>query len=174
MTETPAEATASDAPRGSALASLRDRRKEAASKLFIDLEVPRLEPAVFVRFGPIPLGKVEELQEKVRKSSDKKHRAINANAALLVEAVQGEAADAATLGVFEVVDGKKVGIDGSPTDWPKFDERLAELLECSAARASDVVRGLYLTEGDIVSTVGRLLEWNGFAAETLEADVEGN
>ena len=57
---------------------------------------------------------------------------------------------------------------------PKFDRRLAGLLGVPAGKASQVVRALYLTDGDIISTVNDLGIWSGFAREQMERDPEGN
>lgn len=151
---------------GSVRASLRDRREAAVSSLHIDLEVPRLDPPVFVRYAPIPKAKINAANEKVAKSKDPETDII-ANASLLI---------GACLGVFEVIDGEEVSIVADDRDgpWPKFDADLARELGVKAGKATAVVRSLYLTDGDVVSTVGKIGEWSGYAAEQSERDTEGN
>lgn len=152
---------------GSPLASLRERREVAVSKLFTDRVVPRLEPAtVWVRYKPIPQRRIEAANKQAAASKDK-DRDVIANAAVLAEAC---------LGVFEDLDGKLVSIDPEDRDgdWPTFNDRLAELLGVRAGKAGDIVRGLYLTDGDVISTVREVVKWSGFVDEQLERDDEGN
>jgi hypothetical protein len=162
-TETPGLAPAAD---GSTLASLRARREKAIEKLHLDLEVPRLDPQVFVRFKPVSQERLNAANKQAGKSSDKDAEVI-ANAGILAWAC---------LGVFEVIDGEEVSIDVDDREgeWPKFDKRLAGLLGVRAGKASEVVRGLYLTDGDIISTVGKLGVWSGYATDQLESDPAGN
>ncbi|SDC46256.1 hypothetical protein [Nocardioides lianchengensis] len=158
-----------EAAPGSVLESIRARRDRAKSVLFIDIKVPRYDPPVWVRFKPTEQKRIDGAGERARKSKDD-DRTVIANAAILAEAC---------IGVFEVVDDDKVSIDPTdrstdPADWPKFDKRLARLLEIPAGKATDVVRGLYLTDGDIISTAADLGEWSGYARDMLEQDTEGN
>lgn len=154
---------------GSTLALLRDRVATAKKKLQLDLEVPRLDPPVFVRFKPPTQKRIEAANELARKLRNQKggEAVIIANAGLLADVC---------LGVFEVIDGREVSIDPEDRDgdWLKFGPRLAELLGLKTNKASDVVRALYLTDGDIISTSDKLAVWSGHAAEAFERDTEGN
>ena len=154
------------AAKGSALATLRDRREKAVKELKKNLEVPRLDPPVFVRFKPIDQARLTAANKKAAASKEKDAEVI-ANAGILAEAC---------LGVFEVIDGVEVSVDPDDREgeWPRFDKKLARLLGVPAGKASDVVRALYLTDGDIISTVSTLGVWSGYAAEQLEQDTEGN
>lgn len=154
------------AAEGSVLATLRERREAAKQKLTKDLAVPRLDPPVYVRFKPLATRRLNAANKQAAASSDKDAEVI-ANAGILAEAC---------VGVFQVIDGAEVSIDDSNLDgeWPRFDKRLAALLGVKAGKASEVVRALYLTDGDIISTVNDLGVWSGFAREQLERDSEGN
>lgn len=164
MTEehTPDQAGARPAAPGSPLASLRDRREKAREELHLDLAVPRLEPPVYVRFAPVEQSQINRINERHRKSKDKDKDVI-INALVLTEACRG---------VFEVIDGESVSVNpgGRDGDWPRFDPELADLLGLNPdeTKAVDVVRGLYLTDGDIIATASRLAEWSGYSMADLE------
>lgn len=151
----------------SQLAGLRARRQQVVDKLYTDLAVPRYDPAVFVRFSPIADHKVNAINKQAGKSKDPE-RDVVANAKALADVC---------VGVFEVIDGEEVSIDPDDRhgDWPKFDARLAELLGMSgdASNASTVVRGLYFTDGDIMSTAQKVAEWSGYSLNGVE-EREGN
>lgn len=161
-----------DAAAGSALASLRARRRKSVAALHFDLEVPRYDPPVFVRYKPVSQEKVEQTFKRTEKRRGQ-DRTVVTNAIILAEAC---------LGVFEVIDGQEVSVDPEDRDgeWPKFDQRLGELLtsiedgERAPTKASDVVRKLYLTDGDIISTAQDLSVRSGYAQEQLERESEGN
>lgn len=151
----------------SALAGHRARRQKSIAELFTDLVVPRYDPEIYVRFRPVVQRRIDAVNKAAEKSKDRDKSAI-ANAVILADAC---------IGIFEVVDGVEVSID--PRDpggaWPKFDERLAEIFELPAAKkASEVVRGLYLTDGDVIGTASKLAEWSGYATDQLERDEAGN
>lgn len=149
-----------DAAPTSRLTSLRARRQAAVKELHADLEVPRLDPPVYVRFRPVTQAETETVTKRFAKSKDK-DKTVLINAVLLAQACQG---------VFEVIDGEEVSIDDQDRhgDWPKFDDTLAELLGVEATKASDVVRALYLTDADVISTAVKLAEWSGFNLEAIE------
>ena len=151
---------------GSALGSLRERREKAVQELYTDRVVPRLPGPVFVRYKPVPQRRIEAANKQAAASKDK-DRDVISNAAVLAEAC---------LGVFEVIDGVEVSVDDRDRDgeWPKFDSRLAEVLGVKWTKAGDVVRSLYLTDGDVISAVREVVRWSGFVDEQLERDDEGN
>lgn len=151
---------------GSALSSLRDRREKARQELFKDLPIPRLDPPVYVRFRPLKGTEIATAQKRGQNSADKE-AVVNVNAGLIAAACRG---------VFEVIDGAPVSIDPDDRhgDWPLFGERLAELLGLRTNRAAEVVRGLYLTDGDIIATVGELVDWSGYTTEVLDRETAGN
>lgn len=156
----------------SPLANLRRRREEAIEKLYVDLPVPRYgdDLALHVRYAPVPQHKVEAVNKIAAKSKDREKNII-ANASILADAC---------LGVFAeiTIDGEthEISVDDEhpDEDWPKFDERLGHLLGLDGpARATDVVRRLYLTDGDIIATAAKLADWSGYTLENVE-EREGN
>jgi hypothetical protein len=141
------------------LARLAEARKAALETLHLDMQVPRLDPPVFVRVRPISASEIAAITKRFRgnKTPD---AAVMHNAALLAEVC---------LGVFGVDEHGQPVED--PQDWPRFDEQLAEILGMDgASTAVDVVRGLYLTDGDVASAADRVVEWSGFR----RADDSGN
>jgi hypothetical protein len=152
---------------GSPLAGLRARREKAQQELFLDLQVPRLDPPVFVRFAPAVQSQIDRANKRHEKSKDADKNVI-VNAVILAEACRG---------VFEVIDGEPVSVDDADRDgdWPRFDGQLADLLglDGESVQAVDVVRGLYLTDGDIIATAAKLAEWSGYSLEDLE-ERQGN
>lgn len=150
---------------GSQLASLRDRRAAAAKQLYLDLPVPRLEPEVFVRFAPVEQAQIDRINKRHEKSKDRE-KTVKINAVVLAEACRG---------IFEVIDEQEVSIDPADRegDWPRFDEKLADLLGLDSTGAVDVVRGLYLTDGDVIATATKLADWSGYSITDLE-EREGN
>jgi hypothetical protein len=147
---------------GSALSSIRARRQAAADKLYIDLAVPRIDPPIFVRLRPVTQTEINRINGQHAKS-----KAPDVD--VVINAVT---LSTACLGVFGEVDGKP---DGDPDTWPKFDEDLAELLGLPAgSTAVDVVRGLYLTDGDVIATGAELAKFSGYSWQDLERASEGN
>ena len=158
---------AEPAAASSALTSLRARRTKVKDKLYFDLAVPRYDPPVFVRFAPLPAPLLTATAKRAEKSRDPEAE-IKGNAALLAHVCRG---------VFEVRDGVEVSIDPENEEWPRFDKRLAELLDPDAAAptsAGEVVRMLYATDGDVIATVTDLGRHSGYADEDLQRDLAGN
>lgn len=154
----------------SPLADIRARRAEAVKQLHVDLLVPRYGIPLYVRYKPAPEHRVNAINKANEKSKDPE-RNIVANAAILADCC---------LGVFAVVqrDGQEVKVSVDDTDpdgeWPKFDSRLAEALGFpDITRASDVVRKLYLTDGDVLATATKLADWSGYSLTGVE-EREGN
>lgn len=147
-------------------AALRDRREQAKAELFTDLKIPRYDPPIYVRFKPVPQARIDGMNKAAEKSKAK-DATVAANAAILADA---------TIGVFEVIDDQKVSINPSDREgeWPRFDSDLAELFEVRATKAADVVREVYMTDGDIIATVTQLGVWSGFNLDDIQADFEGN
>lgn len=173
MSEQPIEAgSPSDGERpaapGSPMRSLRARRDAARNKLHTDLAVPRYDPPVYVRFRPLSQGEIDAAQKTHEKSRDR-DRTVIANAGLLANAC---------LGIFEIdEDGQEVGVGCTDpgADWPRFDKDFSEQVsDVPLTRASDIVRALYFTDGDVIATAARLTEWSGYNTEQLERADRGN
>lgn len=148
---------------------LRDRRQQAQSKLHLDRRVPRLDPPVFVRFRPLSQDELEAAQKAIEKGKAK-DRTVVANANALATAC---------IGIYELdAQGEKTSAAPDDVeDWNnvRFDENLGrELGHESMIRASDVVRALYLTEGDIVHEAGELTTWSGWANDDEAEAWSGN
>lgn len=148
----------------SPLTSLRARL--AAVVLTFDLEVPRLDPPVYVRYKAVSQRRVEEIGRLVDRRREK-DKTVVFNATVLADACQG---------IFEVIDGEKVSVDHEDRggDWPKFDQRLAELLGVRAKKAVELVRVLYKTDGDLITAAQKLVELSGFDSGPEELDDPGN
>lgn len=146
--------------------NLKSRRDKAIEELFTDYKIPRYDPPIYVRFKPVPQDRIDAA-EKAAERSKAKDAKVAANAAILANA---------TIGVFEVIDGRKVSINPADRDgeWPKFDSGLAELFEVQATKSADVVRAVYMTDGDIIATVTQLGVWSGFNLDDIQKDFEGN
>jgi hypothetical protein len=144
---------------GSLLASLRGSREEAEEKLYIDLRVPRHSHEIWVRFKPIPATEVERVAKMIEKAKDPEV-SIRANAGVLANAC---------LGIFGPIE------KDDPDLWLRFDEDLAKALgKPDLIRAADVVRALYLTDGDVLSTAAKVTEWSGYADQESTEEFEGN
>ena len=146
----------------SALAGLRARREAAVQQLHKDLPVPRLDPPVFVRFRVVDQADIDEANKLMAKSKDRDRRVIT-NAIVLAKAC---------LGIFEKdAHGEPVG---DPDEWLRFDKSLAAVLEVDLIKGSDIVRALYLADGDIIATCEKLWEFSGFTGDQLESEFAGN
>lgn len=154
--ETPAAPT-------SGLAALRGERKKIEAGLHLDLRVPRYETPLYVRYKPMSSAQMSRISERTRKSNAPDAIA-RGNAQILAECA---------VGVFEL-DGKGKPV-GTPEEWVTIGPDLAEQLgQPELKTASDVIRALFFTDGDITSTVNRVTEWSGYAnAEGVE-EYSGN
>lgn len=147
------------------LGSLKARRAEVLTNSTIDLRVPRWDnPEMFVRFKPVSHALLKKATRVGLNAAERKRdeAEVEANCDVLIDGC---------VGVFARLDGKDYSLrpgdeDGEPT---LFDEDLAENLGCGkTARA--VVRALYITDGDIISTASRISEFSGYKdAETMDA-----
>lgn len=151
----------------SPLAGLRAKRAEQLSKLHTDLQVPRWGDdggvQIWVRYGPVSPTTITNVTGARRKSKSKDWIAA-ANADILATAC---------LGVYAIdpadPDTRLSLRDGDPHgDWTRFDPDLAYSLgladspeEAKVLNAGTVVRGLYLTEGDMIAAANALTDWSG-------------
>jgi len=151
-----------------AILSLKARRAELAEKLWIDLRVPRwTEPAVFVRYAPINTVQVDKAVAK-RQNKKTDDWSLLANADILINAC---------LGVYATLDGNSdekyslvPGNEHAP--WTKFDQDLGRALglDQHASQATDVVKELYLTDGDLIAAANQVFEFSGVSNEKVDAD----
>lgn len=176
---------ATPAASGSPLAHLRGRIASWRDEAYVDLQVPRShDPEVFVRFGTIPHAKVKaifERQEKAGKRNKRKDWEVVANAELLADTC---------LGIYLVLDGEPYPFDVDatapveldkldPDELPGFDWRAASLLPDFAdvprdrIAAVDVVRALYVTDGDILATGDAVSRHCGYDPAGVRERLEG-
>ncbi len=148
------------------LTSLRDRRAKVREELTVDFAVPRYDPPIYVRYRPLTQGQITVANKRAEKSKDPS-TAVTANAVLLADAC---------IGIFQVVGGRELSVDIEHLDgdWPRFDDRLGQLLGERVNNASDAVKALFHTDGDILATAGKLAEWSGYSTEDLEREYQGN
>jgi hypothetical protein len=164
---------------------LRDRRQKAVDSLFLERQVPRLDPPVFVRFKPLEGHRVDAINKAASKSKDPE-RSVVGNARALAESCVGiyekidgqiVSVDPTDERVVEIPDDPKAPLPAIPDDWPKFDATLAALLGMAnpaTVTAVQVVRELYLTDGDVTSEAGELTAWSGYAGEEALEEYSGN
>jgi len=143
---------------GSALSRLRESREQALESLYIDYEVPRISPAVFVRYKPVEMAVVKRLDRVFAKSKDPE-KDVQHSAALLADRC---------IGIFDA------DSEDSPESWMRFDADLGQLLGVQVKSAADVVRALYLTDGDVIATAGKLGDWSGFNLDEVQERIQGN
>lgn len=158
-----------DAPTGSALFDLRAIREKKLAALYIDLPVPRWgdegTPEIVVRYKPTKPSVALSATEKRRSAKDPEWLML-ANADVLVDAC---------VGVYAVYKGKQYSLRPGEPDgpWTRFDPDLAENLGLSTKRAVDVVRALYLTDGDLIGAVNALAEWSGTVLPKVDEEALG-
>lgn len=162
------ETPESQPQRNSLLGRIRTRRDEIAAAQFIDLPVPRWEdPVLKVRYGPLDHEVIRKGFQTQRKAKDKAAAEVNTNADLLI---------AACIGVFADEDGKTSSLhpNGPDEEWTRFDPDLAESLglpEGSTAR--QVVRAVYFTDGDVIGTGRRIIEFSGYQLQEGDDELLG-
>lgn len=148
---------------GSLLDGLRADLAKAKEGLYIDLRVPRIEPPLFVRYGPLTKPVIDKANAKTLESKDE-DRIVVGKALALALVCQG---------VFrEDADGKPAG---DPAQWPRFGPELARLLDLPEdCGAVTVVRALYLTDGDVMAAADEVTDWSVQAERRAQEQHEGN
>lgn len=168
VTPVDAPSVSLDAPQAPAIKSLKARREALVAKLYLDLQVPRWDadggPKIFVRYGPVAMAKLDQAVER-RKKSDPKEWSLLASADALVDAC---------IGVYVMEDGKQLSLkDGDPGGrWTRFDQDLANSLGLNTAtsKAVDVVKYLYLTDGDLIAASNEVFEWSAVSIDKVDED----
>ncbi len=169
VTPTPSMPTVVDSG-PSALDVLKDKlakaRVEAAAKLAFELPVPRMDMLV-VRYRPVDQRVWTGILDRASKQPDV--TPLDINCRLLAAHVEGVFVD----------DGEKlVSADllNPDQEAPRFEQRLAEALGIDWNNdQSDLVKRVYLTDGDVISTAAAVLDLSGFGrADEIEASVRGN
>lgn len=166
------EETHPDSP----LVNLRQRREEIGAKQFTDIKVPRWEnPELFVRYKPVDHSFIRKALGKMRKAKgDRGDAEVDGNADVMIQGC---------LGVYAMIDGEAHTLDapdhwvpvdiGSEEDdietldyseWGKFDKVLGETLGLDPKHSSarQVVRTLYITDGDVITTAQDVIRFSGY------------
>lgn len=153
---------------GSGLDQLRGKRRKAVQDLHTDQVVPRSEDLfgtrVIVRYRPCTDAERKRVEKRFGKSKSDEAD-VQANAVLLATCA---------MGVF--TDHER----DDPESWMKFDQDLAALILDSdeegakVKTAADVVRLLYVTDGDVAATAAKILEFSGYTFDELEDASTGN
>lgn len=147
----------------SPLADLRRIREQKLSELFKDFRVPRWEgdgvPEMWVRYRPIEAGFADKAFQRRKKSNPRPDNwQLLYNCDLLVSCC---------VKVFAMQDGVMVG------EWAAFGPELAEDLGVPKGLATDVVRALYFTDGDVAATAAKVAEYSGLTMPGADNDFLG-
>jgi hypothetical protein len=158
----------------SILSSLKERRQQVLEEQVLRLPVPRWDnPTIVVLYKPVEHSFIRLAQTRVEKANgDKKGEVeVDANADILIRGCAG---------VVALLDGKEYSLrpgdeDGEPT---LFDKDLAENLgvEGSGGKtptARQVLRTLFITEGDIISASTELIKFSGYRETEADEAVLG-
>lgn len=163
----------------SVLGRLAQRRQEVAEDQVLTIPVPRWsDPTVKVRYGLLDsdtLDKGRQALEKAQKNKGKGNRVaeanLNANIDILVAACQAVFAELDELPE-ETFSMRIDDENGQPT---LFDPDLAAALALhDGATARQVVKALFISDGDIMAHASEVVEWSGYKrAEMAEAGLGG-
>jgi len=171
-----AEAGESVAPR-TPMFDLKARAREIRDNLHLVLQVPRWkEPDVFVKFKPVASEEFAATQGKRERDGGPGWVLLSYCDAIAdsCEEVYFCHPDDADLPHAE---RQKFSMTTGDPYGPKtrFDHNLAEALGLIIApddpnKIAAIVRGLYLTDGDIIAAAGDLLDWSSRASVKAEGD----
>jgi hypothetical protein len=152
----------------SILGHLKERREEVKTAATIDLQVERWsDPELFVRFKPVDHAIIRSGGRKVEVAPDKAKSQVEVD-------INADVLIAGCVGVFARVDGEEFSLrPGDPRGpWTKFDPDLAENLGCEHS-ARKVVKALYIFDGDIITTAGKVAEFSGYREKYADEEVAG-
>lgn len=171
---------------GSPLAHLIGKIAVWREEAYIDLQVPRShDPAVWVRYGTMPHSEIKSIfrrnEKRGKGPKGVKDWEVRANAEFLVEAC---------LGIYLDLDGEKYPFDANAVgpvdldeleedDLPRFDWRAATLLKELAhvpkehVSAVDVVKTLYVTDGDLLATGDAVMRHCGYDPAGVQERLAG-
>jgi hypothetical protein len=173
MTNTEAEVEGGNrrVPESSIMGSLASRRKEIADKQTTVMPVPRWDdPKIFVRYKLIPHDDIRKALDKIEaaKPRDKGSVEVLSNCDVLIQAcveVWGE-----------LDDDKPYSLNPDDPHGPrtKFDKDLARNLGLNdQATARQVVRALFFSDADILTTAGSFMDFVGYKRDMIEEVIEG-
>ena len=154
----------------SVLGQLQDRREQIKKAAFIDLPVPRWDsPVIVVRYNPVDHTRFRAAATQVEKVQPNRRAEVEVN-------VNSDILIGACLGVFAVINGKRYSLKSGDADgeWTKFDPDLAAAFGMpEGATARSVLKTVYITEGDILSTANKLAEFSGYKEQEVDDSILG-
>lgn len=158
----------------SILGSLKERRQQVLEEQVLRLPVPRWEdPSIVVRYKPVAHTFIRTAQNRLEKANADKRSEVEleGNIDILIRGCDG---------VLAVLDGQEYSLrpgdeNGDPT---LFDKDLAENLGVEgtggkAPSARQVVRALFITEGDILSAASKLITFSGYRETEADSAIVG-
>lgn len=173
MSETE-ERVGSEGGEVSILLSLKERRQQVMAEQVKRLPVPRWEdPVIVVTYRPVDHSYIRQAQSKVEKAGRDKQGEVEveSNADILIRGC---------VSVVGIINGKEYSLrpgdpEGEPT---KFDQDLAENLGVEgvggrAPTARQVVRSLFLTDGDILSAASEIIRFSGYREAEADSTILG-
>jgi hypothetical protein len=158
--------------RRSVLGNLKARREQIFQGEVLDLPVPRWrDPQIHVQYKPVEHSTIRAGQTRMEKAPKNRRYQVEveANCDLLIKGC---------VAVYARLEGDSSRYSLRPDDWEgdptTFDPDLAENLGLpESATARDVVRELFMTEGDILSHAQQLIEFSGYRETEADESVEG-
>lgn len=154
----------------SILGELKTRRDEIVHSEHLDLQVPRWnDPEIIVRYKPAPHATIRRIQERVEKAPKKERfeAEVSGNCDLLIHACDA---------VVARIDGQDYSLkpDEPKGEFTLFDADLAANLGLPEdATAREIVRTLFITDGDILSHAQSLVKWSGYRETDADERLEG-
>lgn len=150
------------------LRSLGKRKEQILSTLEIAIKVDHWDDdgdaPVYVAYGPVSDATIEAAQDASLAAKDNQAK-LEANAQLLVEACRG---------VYQKVDGKRVGFDGKEGNLPKFDSALAKVLDMAGEPSPTMIcRALFLVEGNLLAHAGEVAAFSGRKLAEVDTTLSG-
>lgn len=154
----------------SILGRIKERRQEVIEAQVLKLPVPRWsDPEIIVHYKPVEHAFIRSAQDRVSNAPKDKRYAleVQGNSDILIRGC---------LAVVAIIDGKQYSLragdeNGEPT---LFDRDLAETLGLDdGATARQVVKGLFIAEGDIMSASQSLVSWSGYKETEADATIQG-
>lgn len=168
MTDTPTSRP--PAPANSILGRIAARREELLKEQVTVLPIPRWDdPEIFVRYHLVSHEEIRACLSAIEKAKGKEKGKVEllANCDVLIKACDG---------VFVKEGDKEFSFDPDGPNEPltRFDDRLALALDMDEhSTARQVVRKLFLAEGDILTTAGTVMEFCGYKQDAIEEAMAG-
>jgi hypothetical protein len=153
----------------SVLGNLKERREKIKEAAVTHLAVPRwTDPVIKVMFKPVDhaiIRRGQNMAEKAGKGNKRSEAEVNANIDVLI---------AGCVGVYAVIDDSQYSLreDDWEGEYTTFDHDLAANLGCGVT-AREVVKALYIFDGDIISTANAIAEFSGYKDQEADEAIAG-